>query len=436
MVEILTHAGCFIGIILLGWALRRVGFFKESDFHVLSKIVIKITLTAAIVTNFSGREMQTSMLLLTLMGFGFGVLMMIVGSVMYLPQGRERQAFAMLNASGCNIGNFAMPFAQGFLGPVGVIAVSLFDCGNSMICLGGAYSIASIVKSGDGKFRIKPILNNLVHSIPLMTYIFMTILGLLHLSLPAPVVEFAGIVGNANAFMAMLMIGVGFHLNGDPSQIGDIIKILGVRYIIGIALALAAYFILPLPLEYRQALVIVFLAPVASANPPFTAQMGSEINRNFLGGIYMVGRIYHVGLTVSDLDRSIAFYRDILRLEFQGEIFMEGEETDKMFRKENCKARVAYLNGSKALEAPPVELIQFVDSKIHKEQSDLFTTSISEVCFYTDDIDSVYKTLIENHVECLSEPQYFDFRADGFGESRAFYFRDPDGIILEMMQPL
>ena len=46
MVEILTHAGCFIGIILLGWALRRVGFFKESDFHVLSKIVIKITLTA------------------------------------------------------------------------------------------------------------------------------------------------------------------------------------------------------------------------------------------------------------------------------------------------------------------------------------------------------------------------------------------------------
>ena len=46
--------------------------------------------------------------------------------------------------------------------------------------------------------------------------------GLLHLSLPAPVVEFAGIVGNANAFMAMLMIGVGFHLNGDPSQIGDI----------------------------------------------------------------------------------------------------------------------------------------------------------------------------------------------------------------------
>lgn len=51
--------------------------------------------------------------------------------------------------------------------------------------------------------------------------------------------------------------------------------------------------------------------------------------------------------------------------------------------------------------------------------------------FYTDDIERVYNSLIENHVECLSEPQYFDFRANELGESRAFYFRDPDGIVLE-----
>lgn len=150
----------------------------------------------------------------------------------------------------------------------------------------------------------------------------------------------------------------------------------------------------------------------------------------------MIGRIYHVGLTVSDLDRSITFYRDILGLEFQGEILMLGEETDKIFRKKNCKARIAYLNGSKSIDAPPVELIQFVDDVINKTQPDLFTTSISELCFYTDDIDTVYKNLIEKNVECLSEPQYFDFTLQGFGKSKAFYFKDPDGIILEMMQPL
>ena len=51
----------------------------------------------------------------------------------------------------------------------------------------------------------------------------------------------------------------------------------------------------------------------------------------------MVGRIYHVGLTVSDLDRSVAFYRDILGLAFQGEIFMEGKETDKCFVEQIAK---------------------------------------------------------------------------------------------------
>lgn len=86
----------------------------------------------------------------------------------------------------------------------------------------------------------------------------------------------------------------------------------------------------------------------------------------------MVGRIYHVGLTVSDLDKSIAFYRDILGLKFQGEIMIVGEETDKIFKKKNCKARVAYLNVSENIETPPVELIQFVDNDFKKVQSNLF----------------------------------------------------------------
>ena len=44
----------------------------------------------------------------------------------------------------------------------------------------------------------------------------------------------------------------------------------------------------------------------------------------------MVGRIYHIGLTVSDLDRSIAFYRDILGLKLQGEIFKIGRAQSEL----------------------------------------------------------------------------------------------------------
>ena len=150
----------------------------------------------------------------------------------------------------------------------------------------------------------------------------------------------------------------------------------------------------------------------------------------------MIQEIMHVGVTVSDMDRSIAFYRDILGLNFVGEILMEGPETDALFGRSGCRARVAYLNGSDHIMAPPVELICFMDETCRRDPADLMKTSISEICFRVQDIDAVYAHLVEKGVECLSAPQAFDFTASGFGKSRAIYFRDPDGIILELMQAL
>ena len=55
MLDVLTRAGCFIAIIIAGYVLRKVNFFKEGDFAVLSKITLKITLPAAFISNFSGK---------------------------------------------------------------------------------------------------------------------------------------------------------------------------------------------------------------------------------------------------------------------------------------------------------------------------------------------------------------------------------------------
>jgi hypothetical protein len=91
------------------------------------------------------------------------------------------------------------------------------------------------------------------------------------------VVSFAQIIANANAFVAMLMIGVGFRLSGDMSQMKSIARILVVRYGIALALSLGIYFLLPLPLEYRRILSIVVFAPIASAAPAFTAELKSDV---------------------------------------------------------------------------------------------------------------------------------------------------------------
>ena len=150
MEEILMKAACYVAIIVLGFVLRKTGFFGPEAFGVLSKIVIKITLPCAIISGNAGRAIDKSLLTIILLSFGAGVLYMILGSLIYKKKGKDAQAFGILNIPGYNIGTFAMPFTQNFLGPLGNVATSLFDMGNALICLGGAYGalIHVVVQTG------------------------------------------------------------------------------------------------------------------------------------------------------------------------------------------------------------------------------------------------------------------------------------------------
>lgn len=276
MLEVLTRAGCFVAIILLGYLLKRIGIFKDSDFSVLSNITLKITLPAAIITNFANKELDSSMFLLTFLAIFCGVVYIGMGFLLNLRSSKEQRAFEILNYPGYNIGCFALPFVQSFLGPTGVIATCLFDIGNGFICLGGAFSIASMVKDG-GKFSIKRIIRTLFKSVPFILYLVMPFLCLTHIPVPNAITTFAGIIGNANAFVAMLMLGVGFRLAADKTQIGKIIRILSVRYSIAAVLALLFFFLLPYPLDVRKALVLLVFSPIGSAIPAFTGEMKSDV---------------------------------------------------------------------------------------------------------------------------------------------------------------
>ena len=277
MLEILSRAGSFIAIIVLGYVLKKIGVFREEDFSVLSKICIRITLPAAIITSFAGKQIDPELLLLLFLGIGCGVVYICLGFLLNRKNSREQKAFDILNLPGYNIGCFTMPFAQSFLGPMGVIATSLFDSGNAFICLGGAFGVASSVKDGKG-FDFKRILKALGRSVPFMTYLLMVAMNLLRIPVPGVVVECASIIGGANSFMAMFMIGVGFKLAlGDKGQLGRIVKILGVRYGLGAVFALIFYFVMPFDIQVRQALVILAFSPIGSAVPPFTAELGGDV---------------------------------------------------------------------------------------------------------------------------------------------------------------
>lgn len=63
MEEILVKACGFLFMIALGFVLKRIGLFSVDDSSVLSKIVLKITLPMAIISNFKGLELSSSFLI-------------------------------------------------------------------------------------------------------------------------------------------------------------------------------------------------------------------------------------------------------------------------------------------------------------------------------------------------------------------------------------
>jgi len=276
MLDIVMRAASFIAIIVLGYVLKRIGTFKQEDFGVLSKIAIRITLPCAIIVSFHGKVIDPALLSLPLIAVACGAVYVAAGYLLGRKEPREKQAFDMLNLAGYNIGNFTIPFAQSFLGPMSVIAISIFDIGNAMVCLGGAFSLACMVKDGS-RFSLTRVVRALMKSVPFVVYLIVLTMYFLHIKTPGFVLSVAEIGSSANAFAAMFMIGVGFKLEAKREQIMTIARIVAVRYAAATVFALIFYFVLPFALEIRQALVILAFAPIGAAVPGFTGEMGGDI---------------------------------------------------------------------------------------------------------------------------------------------------------------
>lgn len=276
MTDILLRSASYVAVMVLGYLLRHWGVLRKEDFRVLSTLVIKVTLPAAVIINFSGKQIDISMLSMTLIGFLFAGLGALSGYLLNLRGTKEDRAFSLLNYSSYNIGNFTMPFVQSFLGPTGVIVTSLFDVGNAVVCLGGAAAVANVVRKG-GKLSVGKLLRAMGRSVSFLTYITMTVLTVCHITLPATLLQWVSIPANANVFLSMLMIGVGFSSVQDPSQWRAIRRFFVGRYGLAVVLALLCWFVLPFDAEIRRTLVVIVFAPVASSNLPFTRETEGDV---------------------------------------------------------------------------------------------------------------------------------------------------------------
>ena len=281
MLVVLSKAIAFVLIILIGYICKRRGVFAPTDYQLVSKIVLNITLPCAVISSFAHFQLDLSLLAAVALGLSGNCVMLFVALMLTRREMLAAKIFYIFSLAGYNIGCFTLPFAQAFLTPFAVVALCMFDVGNSIMCTGMTYALtASCIGYADGhkdRFSMKSIAEKLLHSAPFVVYISMLILSLVGVQFPKSVYTFTDIVGAANPFLSMLMIGMMFEIKLDKQAMGYVKELFSVRYLTSLACAGAFIYFAPFKQEVNYVIALAFMAPCTIIGPIFVEKLGGNV---------------------------------------------------------------------------------------------------------------------------------------------------------------
>ena len=139
-----------------------------------------------------------------------------------------------------------------------------------------------------------------------------------------------------------------------------------------------------------------------------------------------------VGITVSDLDRSIEFYTHVLHFQKEWEKELIGADVEHLKGVFGVRVRVARLRlGSEEIELSEYLAPQGRPLPQDSRSNDLWFQHIAIV---VSDMEQAYQWLREHRVQQVSSgPETLPAWNPQAGGIQAFYFRDPDGHVLEII---
>ncbi|MGM0301192.1 hypothetical protein IGI66_000783 [Enterococcus sp. AZ048] len=274
---LLNSLGLF-GIILIGYLTKRLSLFVKADGSMISKIVVNVTLPAAIIVNLRALDVENQLLLLILAGILLNIVMIVIGHFFSKKQEQVEREFLMYSVSGYNIGNFAIPFVQSFM-PQAIPILSFFDIGNSVMLAGGStVVIEGISGSNEKRPSVKNVMGRLGRSVPFLCYLIMLCLRIFEIDLPAAVFQVVEPIANANIFLSMFMIGLFLELRLPKKELSLVWRVLIIKYAGGVLLAVLFMF-LPLPTIIKAVLCLVSVGPITTFGVinSVTAGMRAEV---------------------------------------------------------------------------------------------------------------------------------------------------------------
>lgn len=148
---------------------------------------------------------------------------------------------------------------------------------------------------------------------------------------------------------------------------------------------------------------------------------------------WRLGDIHHLGLTVTDIERSIAFYRDTLGMTLvRRRPRVDNEYVALQTGIAGVVLSVASFKVSPE-SAQSLEVVQYVNRAGPRAETATNRAGNSHLCLTVDDLLACHAELKARGVRFKSEPVTIDAGPNAGG--LVVYFYDPDGYVLELFQP-
>ncbi|MFC7114395.1 VOC family protein [Natronoarchaeum sp. GCM10025703] len=137
----------------------------------------------------------------------------------------------------------------------------------------------------------------------------------------------------------------------------------------------------------------------------------------------MPATAHHVGITVSDLDRVVPFYRDVLGLDLRTRFSVSGEAFATGVGVEGATGSFAHLDA----DGIRIELVEYEPEGTAVDDAALNRPGATHLGLDVEDLDAFYEDLPED-VETISPPQTTE------SGTRICFLRDPENNLVEILE--
>ena len=138
----------------------------------------------------------------------------------------------------------------------------------------------------------------------------------------------------------------------------------------------------------------------------------------------------HTGITVANLERSLAFWRDVLGFELSHRTHHSGELAGEVTGVPGAELTLA------VLKAPghKIELLEY-DAPADRTRTNPRPCDLGSVhvAFTVDNLDAILERIAASGWKAAGHPQ--TLQSGPNAGKRVVYVRDPDGTTIELMQP-